>query len=202
VRIVLRGAVIEIDDGGVGMEEHELERARDIASGRRQVGLADLGEIPQTGLAVVGQYARRHGFGVDLMPSPYGGVRAVVLIPAGMLETLAPAGTVLNGQARTPRPAPQPAAGAGDRGLPRRRSRRGLAAPADPAAAVTSEPSPDGPTSDGITPDVATPAEAGAWMGAFLGRASASDGAAPGARMTAAATDDDARPGEGDDARA
>src|SRR5580704_9870563 len=66
VRIVLRGAVIEIDDGGVGMEEHELERARDIASGRRQVGLADLGEIPQTGLAVVGQYARRHGFGVDL----------------------------------------------------------------------------------------------------------------------------------------
>jgi hypothetical protein len=216
VRIVLRGAVIEIDDGGVGMEEHELERARDIASGRRQVGLADLGEIPQTGLAVVGQYARRHGFGVDLMPSPYGGVRAVALIPAGMLETLAPAGTVLNGQARTPRPAPKPGGGAalptgsgaapsapppasgpGGAGLPRRHSRRGLAAPADTAAAVTGEPSPGVPT-----PDVPTPAEAGAWMGAFLASAPASDGAAPGARMTAAATDGDARPGEGDDARA
>jgi signal transduction histidine kinase len=221
VRIVLRGAVIEIDDGGVGMEEHELERARDIASGRRQVGLADLGEIPQTGLAVVGQYARRHGFGVDLMPSPYGGVRAVVLVPAGMLETLQPAGTELNGQARAPRSAPQAGSGAapqagsgaapvagsgaafpavggpGGAGLPRRHSRRGLAAPADTPAAVTGEPSSGVPTSG-----VPTPAEAGAWMGAFLSSASASDGAAPGTRMTPAGTDGDARPGEGDDARA
>jgi signal transduction histidine kinase len=218
VRVVLRGAVIEIDDGGVGMEEHELERARDIASGRRPVGLTDLGEIPQTGLAVVGQYARRHGFGVDLMPSPYGGVRAVVLIPGGMLETLEPAGSVLNGQAPEARPAPpdesataSPAESAtasraesaaaspaavvpGAPGLPQRHSRRGQTVPADTAAAVASEPSPDLPAP--------TPAEAGAWMGAFLGSASASRDAAPGARMTAAATDDDARPGDGDDARA
>jgi signal transduction histidine kinase len=233
VRIVQRGAVIEIDDGGVGMEDHELERARDIASGRRPAGLADLGEIPQTGLAVVGQYARRHGFGVDLMPSPYGGVRAVVLVPAGMLETLEPAGTLLNGQARAPRPAPAvsvvapqsgsvaapPAGGAaapladhgaalpaeatpGGAGLPRRHSRRGRAAPADTVTAVTSEPSSDVPAPGGPAPDVPTPAQAGAWLGAFLSSAPASHDAAPGARMTAAAADDDARPGDGDDARA
>jgi len=192
VRIVQRGAVIEIDDGGVGMEEHELERAREMASGRRLAGLGDLGEIPQTGLAVVGHYAHRHGFGVDLMPSPYGGIRAVVLVPAGMLETLEPAGSDLGdqpGRRRPARPAtdaiPVPAAAppgeadaapaaegsppgdARDTGaqrpvtaLPRRQSRRGQAAQSSPAtaAAISSEPPPE-----------ATPAEAGAWMGAYLG---------------------------------
>ena len=173
VRIVQRGAVIEIDDGGVGMEEHELERAREIASGRRLAGLGDLGEIPQTGLAVVGHYAHRHGFGVDLMPSPYGGVRAVVLVPAGMLETLEPAGSVLGG-ARAG--ADGTRTGSDDTGpddtgpedtdekpfvtpLPQRRSRRDQASGPSPAAAavVGSEPPGD------------TPAEAGAWMGAYLG---------------------------------
>jgi signal transduction histidine kinase len=217
VRIVQRGAVIEIDDGGVGMEEHELERAREIASGRRLAGLGDLGEIPQTGLAVVGHYARRHGFGVDLMPSPYGGVRAVVLVPTGMLETLEPAGSVLGGQsgkARSPMPrapepgeshvppstaaepgvAPAPAdatpagtdetpadstatgasgvpAGPAGTGaerdaqpLPQRQSRRGQTASPSPApaAAISSDPPPDAPS----------PAEAGAWMGAYLGKQS------------------------------
>jgi signal transduction histidine kinase len=88
VRTVQRGAVIEMDDGGVGMEEHQLEQAREIVSGQRLLRLGDLGEIPQTGMAVIGQYVHRHGFRVDLMPSPYGGVRAVVLVPADMVENL------------------------------------------------------------------------------------------------------------------
>jgi signal transduction histidine kinase len=92
VRSVQRGGVIEIDDGGVGMDEHRLEQARELASGRRPAGLTSLGEIPQTGLAVVGQYARRHGFGVDLVPSPYGGIRAVTLVPADLVEVVDPAG--------------------------------------------------------------------------------------------------------------
>jgi hypothetical protein len=150
-----------------------------------------------------------------------------------MLETLEPAGTLLNGQARAPRPAPAvsvvapqsgsvaapPAGGAeapladngaalpaeatpGGAGLPRRHSRRGRAASADTVTAVTSEPSSDVPAPGGPAPDVPTPAQAGAWLGAFLSSAPASHDAAPGARMTAAATDDDARPGDGDDARA
>ncbi|MEU7745299.1 ATP-binding protein [Nonomuraea sp. NPDC049158] len=91
VRNVQRGAVIEIDDGGVGMDDHHLEQAREIVSGRRSVDVGEVGEIPQTGLAVIGHYVRRHGFLADLMPSPYGGVRAVVLVPGPVVETLEPA---------------------------------------------------------------------------------------------------------------
>ncbi|KAF4409775.1 ATP-binding protein, partial [Streptomyces lycii] len=92
VRPVTRGAVIEIDDAGLGMDEYTLDRAREIASGKRLLGFADLGEVPQTGLAVVGRYAERHDLKIDLMPSPYGGVRAVVLVPDALLHTLEPAG--------------------------------------------------------------------------------------------------------------
>ncbi|MFJ4922189.1 ATP-binding protein [Streptomyces sp. NPDC088725] len=93
VRTVQRGAVIEVDDGGLGLDEYRLAEAREIVSGRRLLGVGEVGEIPQTGFAVVGRFADRHGFGVDLGPSPYGGVRAVVLVPVEVLETLAPAGT-------------------------------------------------------------------------------------------------------------
>jgi signal transduction histidine kinase len=231
VRIVQRGAVIEIDDGGVGMEEHELERARDTASGRRLAGLGDLGEIPQTGLAVVGHYARRHGFGVDLMPSPYGGVRAVVLVPAGMLETLEPAGSVLGdepGRPGSPGPrvtepdpsdaepriaaerdmaaaaaavapgdadAPGAEAGANRDAapLPQRQSRRGQAAAPSPAAATLST---------GPPPDEPTPAEAGAWMGAYFDGASAQPDTSAWAPADPAATDPNTLPGDGGDAGA
>jgi signal transduction histidine kinase len=93
VRTVQRGAVVEVDDGGLGMDEYRLAEAREIVSGRRLLGVGEVGEIPQTGFAVVGRFADRHGFHVDLGPSPYGGVRAVVLVPRDVLETLAPAGT-------------------------------------------------------------------------------------------------------------
>ncbi|GAA3630221.1 hypothetical protein GCM10022223_54880 [Kineosporia mesophila] len=88
VRGVQRGAVIEIDDSGFGLDEYRLAEAREIVSGRRPLGVGDVGEIPQTGFAVVGRFARRHGFTVDLGISPYGGVRAVVLVPATLVETV------------------------------------------------------------------------------------------------------------------
>jgi signal transduction histidine kinase len=91
VRTVQRGAVIEVDDGGLGLDEHRLAEAREIVSGRRLLGVGDVGEIPQTGFAVVGRFARRHGLSVDLGPSPYGGVRAVILVPLELLKTVEPA---------------------------------------------------------------------------------------------------------------
>ncbi|MBB4904410.1 ATP-binding protein [Actinophytocola algeriensis] len=97
LRQVQRGAVIEIDDGGVGLDDKRLEQAREIASGRRPVGLADLGEIPQTGLPVVGAYVRRHGFRVDVTESVYGGLRAIVLVPTDLTEAVAPSGMVAAG---------------------------------------------------------------------------------------------------------
>ena len=114
LRQVQRGAVIEIDDGGVGLDDKRLEQVREIASGRRMVGIADLGEIPQTGLPVVGAYVRRHGFRVDITESVYGGLRAIVLVPTELTEAVAPTGMVA----------------AGAHALSRRPERHALAAPA------------------------------------------------------------------------
>jgi hypothetical protein len=187
VRAVQRGAVIEVNDCGVGLDDHRLTQSRDIASGARPVSLDKLGEFPQTGLAVVGQYARRHGFRVDVAESVYGGVRAVIGVPAELVETVAPAETAAA-------PAPViPAAreeepvrtGAGpSAGLPRRHSPRHEAVeagetvvPSVPLAGTGTQAMPTGPQP--------TPEQAGAWMGAFL----ASDGAqTPGSDRTGSAT--------------
>jgi signal transduction histidine kinase len=212
VRTVQRGAVIEIDDGGVGMDEHRLEEARETASGRRQASLATLGEIPQTGLAVVGQYARRHGLSVDLVPSPYGGIRAVTLIPAELVEMLEPAGAApARRAAAAPGPGTPALTGPGTpvlAGAPAAPARRGTAVPAgagreagqDPLTGQTAEragaaaggvsgtglPQRRSRRGEGIhaasrmaeqppatvpapaTGRLPTPAEVGAWMGAFL----------------------------------
>ncbi|WP_243770294.1 ATP-binding protein [Amycolatopsis acidicola] len=111
LRPVQRGAVLEIDDCGVGLEENRLAVLRRIASGEQPVGLFELGAIPQTGLPVVGAYVRRYGFRVDLTESVYGGLRAIVLVPAELTET----------------PAPEPVLTPGAPALPQRRSRRGEA---------------------------------------------------------------------------
>lgn len=94
VRTVQRGAVVEIDDGGIGLDEYRLGQFRELVSGRRLISVSEVGEIPQTGFAVVGQFAHRHGFQVDLAPSPYGGVRVVLLITSEGLEALEPAGAI------------------------------------------------------------------------------------------------------------
>lgn len=146
------------------MDEHHLEQAREVVSGRRVVDVGEVGEIPQTGLAVIGHYVRRHGFLADLLPSPYGGVRAVVLVPSEVVETL----EVLD---PAPPPAPAPAAPAARRepapdvrpaegDLPKRRSKRDETPPA--AAAQPEPPTPEPPTTE------TTPEEAGAWMAAFF----------------------------------
>lgn len=128
VRAVQRGAVIEVHDCGVGLDDYRLEQARAIATGERPVGLQDLGEFPQTGLAVVGQYARRHGFRVDISESVYGGVRAIVGVPVELTESVVNTGplpvTVPSPPAPVPDTAPASAAAP-------------ASAPAGPAAGET-----------------------------------------------------------------
>ncbi|GIG85295.1 ATP-binding protein [Plantactinospora endophytica] len=177
VRRVQRGAVIEVDDGGIGMDDHRLDQARETVSGRRPVGLGELGEIPQTGLAVVGHYVRRHGFRADLSESPYGGLRAVVLIPSKVVETVdPPEAVVMRPPAATATVPPtagprtvevEPADPAAGVTLPRRRSRRGEATPAEAARSEADradqiEIEPAAGSSD------PTPEQAGSWMGAFI----------------------------------
>ncbi|MEV7010407.1 ATP-binding protein [Streptosporangium sp. NPDC051022] len=171
VRHVQRGAVIEIDDGGVGLDEHRLEQAREVISGRRTVELGEVGEIPQTGLAVVGHYVRRYGFQADLLQSPYGGVRAVVLIPAEVVETLEPAGAFSaqqiaheSGLAVPPPSTPGSLSRDIVAGLPQRRSLRD-----QPRPAAASSPAPASP------PPAQTPEQAGAWMTAYFNQASGAE---------------------------
>jgi signal transduction histidine kinase len=167
VQAVQHGAVIEIDDRGIGMEDAQFRQARDVLSGSRLVGLGDLGEFPQTGLAVIGHYVDRHGFGVELRKSPYGGVRAVVLVPDPLVvNSLEPARVVRPAPAVSPQPqqaradVPEPDEPVPGRRLPRRQSLRGQAlpdghsslSPADPAGAA----------------DETTPEEDGAFLAAYL----------------------------------
>ncbi len=79
------GHSITITDDGGGFSADRLSRADDRASGREQVGLADLGAPPQTGLAVVGYLAREYELRVRLDQSVYGGVTAAVTVPEHLL---------------------------------------------------------------------------------------------------------------------
>ncbi|MFD3522991.1 ATP-binding protein [Streptomyces sp. NPDC058653] len=190
VRTVQRGAVIEVDDGGLGLDEYRLAGAREIVSGQRLLGVGDVGEIPRTGFAVVGRFAERHGFQVDLGPSPYGGVRAVVLVPLDVLQTLAPAGTPpgrvlpstqpipeVPSRAPTAEPAPAPEPAPGDM------APDGPAVVAEPTVPPLSarrlpqrrsrrgayEPGTGtGPTTPTAVTPPGTPEEAGDWMEQFF----------------------------------
>jgi signal transduction histidine kinase len=192
IREVAAGAVVEIDDAGLGMPPDVLEQA--LAQLRDDVDLARLGAVPRLGLACVGRWCRELGFRMELSTaSAYGGTRAVVFVPHALLTepladpgtTAAPAVAAVPRLAPVPTPGPAPAAPAGHpepvgagtpgasrptaasapSGLPRRRSRRG-APPASeaPPARVHRRP----PATEGLP----HPGESG-------GEAAAVDGAAP-----------------------
>ncbi|MFE4454227.1 ATP-binding protein [Streptomyces sp. NPDC056796] len=101
IRPVPKGVCIIVDDAGVGMNEEEKERAAKLLSSERSPGVSGLGNPPQFGFTVIGVLAARYGFTVSVdSTSPYGGVRAVVLLPEELLTTM---------QAPEPVPAPMPA---------------------------------------------------------------------------------------------
>ncbi|WP_149182691.1 ATP-binding protein [Streptomyces sp. TRM49041] len=140
IRPVHSGAVIEIDDGGLGMTEQALAETQVRLRGERSTEGRGLGDSPQLGLAAVGRLARRYRFSVRLdSPSAYGGVRAVVLVPSALLAE-APQAPSTPAPPRAPAlrrvPAPQldgipsrvEGAAVSAEGLPQRRSRRSLAA--------------------------------------------------------------------------
>ncbi|MET7933954.1 ATP-binding protein [Streptomyces sp. NPDC005322] len=84
VREVAAGAVIEIDDAGLGMPTDVLEQA--AAQLLDGLDLAQLGAVPRLGLACVGRWSRELGFSVELSTaSAYGGTRVVVFVPHRLL---------------------------------------------------------------------------------------------------------------------
>ncbi|MFE1960771.1 MULTISPECIES: ATP-binding protein [unclassified Streptomyces] len=96
IRPVPKGVCIIVDDAGVGMNEEEKSRAAKLLSSERSPGVSGLGNPPQFGFTVIGVLAARYGFTVSVdSTSPYGGVRAVVLLPEELLTSM-------------PAPAPEP----------------------------------------------------------------------------------------------
>ncbi|GAB2835989.1 ATP-binding protein [Streptomyces sp. NPDC054796] len=91
IRSVPKGVCIIVDDAGVGMNEEEKTRAARLLSPQRATGVTGLGNPPQFGFAVIGVLAARYGFSVSVdTESPYGGVRAVLLLPEELLTTSIP----------------------------------------------------------------------------------------------------------------
>ncbi|GGY94982.1 ATP-binding protein [Streptomyces nitrosporeus] len=83
-----RGALILVDDAGIGMDDDALKRARALLDGPSEVLLTELGDPPQTGFAVVGRLVARYGFSCHIEPSPYGGMRAMLRVPAHLLTVM------------------------------------------------------------------------------------------------------------------
>jgi two-component sensor histidine kinase len=89
IRPVPKGVCIVVDDAGVGMNEEEKARAAKLLSSDRAPGVSGLGNPPQFGFTVIGVLAARYGFSVSVdSTSPYGGVRAVVLLPDDLLTSM------------------------------------------------------------------------------------------------------------------
>ncbi|MEE1757936.1 MULTISPECIES: ATP-binding protein [unclassified Streptomyces] len=165
VQNVHNGACVIIDDAGVGMDAHTVQRATRLLAGEDEVDVTRLDDPPQFGFAVIGMLARRYGFTVSVdTRSPYGGVRAVALLPTALLTQLEPA-------APEPRTAPAPVTATGPRpttveaapadttegGLPKRRRRT-------PRRTAVPEPQ---PTAQAEEPPGRSPEENARIMGAF-----------------------------------
>ncbi|WP_326696300.1 ATP-binding protein [Streptomyces sp. NBC_01754] len=129
VRTVPRGICVVIDDAGVGMSEEERTNATALLTSGSAVSVSELGNPPAFGFAVIGALCARFGFTVAIdSTSPYGGVRAVVMVPKELLTEMP--------EPKTPTSTPAVNATAASRGsalaateggLPRRRNKRGMA---------------------------------------------------------------------------
>ncbi|PBC76831.1 histidine kinase/DNA gyrase B/HSP90-like ATPase [Streptomyces sp. TLI_235] len=90
---VPKGLAVEVEDRGLGMTEDEYERLNAYLADPPELDVAALGDDLRLGLFVVSRLAARHEIQVALRPSPYGGTRAIVLLPTALLEAApAPAG--------------------------------------------------------------------------------------------------------------
>lgn len=112
---VPNGVCVMVDDAGVGMHEEARQSAARFLSATEPVGITRLGHPPQFGFPVIGMLAAQYGFTVSVdTRSPYGGMRAVVLLPSELLTTAvesepAPIHTGRrNGVVRAPRAQPAP----------------------------------------------------------------------------------------------
>lgn len=128
VRTVPRGICIVIDDAGVGMSEEERTNATALLTSGSAVSVSELGNPPAFGFAVIGALCARFGFTVAIdSTSPYGGVRAVVMVPKELLTEMPEPKTPTSTQEVNAAASRGASLAATEGGLPRRRNKRGMA---------------------------------------------------------------------------
>jgi HAMP domain-containing protein len=88
--VVGKGAVVEIIDQGLGMSSEQIAQANQALAEPPRLSLANLSSDSRMGLLVVSRIAARNGVTVKLKESDYGGIRAIVLIPLGLIADDAP----------------------------------------------------------------------------------------------------------------
>ncbi|MGW3338418.1 sensor histidine kinase [Streptomyces sp. NPDC001009] len=123
--------VLRVDDRGLGLDAGQREEATRTL---RDPDAFDPTRHDRLGLYVVGRLAARHGIEVGLGESPYGGTTATVLLPAGVLAAVEPAGARPSGRTAPPpsprrpvRAAPVPVSGPAGAPLPTRTRQASLA---------------------------------------------------------------------------
>ncbi|WP_328563585.1 ATP-binding protein [Streptomyces coelicoflavus] len=198
VREVGAGAVVEIDDAGLGMPPDVLHQA--LGQLRDDLDLTRLGAVPRLGLACVGRWSRELGFNVELSgSSAYGGTRAVMFVPFQLLtdplprpaahrrpaaepaEHVGPVVPVAGGRDDSPAPtdahepadSPEPAGvpAPTTAGLPRRRSRRGAGRSATAPRHSAPDPLPGAAPAEPWTPEAARASITSVVSGTLRGRA-------------------------------
>jgi signal transduction histidine kinase len=175
---VVRGFAVEVEDRGLGIPAYMIARLNAALSDPPPFNPAESAHL---GLYIAARLAQRHGIGITLRDSPYGGTTAIVFIPHGLIVS---DGQHYHGQAPGTDPHAFAASGQAGRepGLPgvalsgRHASRdtpRGAGIPsggAAPAPAVAAPPRAHAPGSVSSPPSPAgSPASHAAHAGTLAG---------------------------------
>jgi HAMP domain-containing protein len=83
------GYIVEVEDRGLGMSDEELLEANERLANPPAI---DFAVSRMLGLFVVSRLARRYGIRVQLRHSTYGGITAMVMLPASVVLPLGPQG--------------------------------------------------------------------------------------------------------------
>ncbi|MBV9843646.1 MAG: sensor histidine kinase [Kutzneria sp.] len=84
--LVARGVVVEVEDQGLGMSKEDRDRANAMMTAPPEFDAMALKADSRLGLFVIARLASRLGINVEFRVSPYGGTRAIVLIPSQILS--------------------------------------------------------------------------------------------------------------------
>ncbi|MFQ6141627.1 ATP-binding protein [Streptomyces seoulensis] len=150
IQSVPTGVCLIIDDAGLGISQEEKDRASALLNTQGPISITSLGSPPRVGFAVAGVLAARYGFRVSVdSVSPYGGVRAVILLPESLLTQEVPqpaptATTDSDGPESSsyggPVPSPVAIVGKTAGGLPKRRRAVAVVPQPDPSVSDAQEP--------------------------------------------------------------